>query len=116
VDASTGRFAVDPDRLGEALRRAARGAAAEQGQSAALAGLSAREREILGLLTEGLDNRAIAAHLHLSSHTVRTHVTNIMRKLGVGSRAEAARLALRAGSGGASVSVIRIEGPSLEER
>ncbi|MCV7408227.1 helix-turn-helix transcriptional regulator [Mycobacterium florentinum] len=60
--------------------------------------LSAREREILGCLARGLNDREIAEHLVLSPHTVHRHVANIRRKLGRTSRtaavAEAARLGL----------------------
>ena len=53
--------------------------------------LGNREREVLEELVTGLDNHAIAAKLHLSPHTVRTHTQNILAKLGVHSRLEAAR-------------------------
>ena len=62
---------------------------AEGGQSTA--GLSSREREVLRLLAEGLTDREIAQALTLSARTVETHVSNILRKLGVHRRAEAAR-------------------------
>ena len=109
-----GHFVVDPSRLGDALRRA--GDSSREPGRIDVSGLTAREREILGLLTKGLDNPAIAKRLHLSVHTVRTHVGNVLRKLHVRSRAEAARVALQAGSGGEHVPILRIEGPSLGER
>lgn len=56
-----------------------------------------REREVLSLLAEGLTNRQIAAKLVVSEHTVHRHVTNILRKLDVPSRAAAAAHAVRAG-------------------
>jgi LuxR family maltose regulon positive regulatory protein len=59
--------------------------------------LTAREREVLGLLTEGLTNREIARRLVVSEHTVHRHVTNILRKLDLHSRTAAAALALRSG-------------------
>ena len=114
ADAGDGRFVVNPMRLGAALRRAASGAPASE-VTADPIDLTLREREILALLSEGLDNDAIATRLHLSTHTVRTHVANILRKLGVRSRAEAARVALRAGAE-AEVSVMRIMGPPLGDR
>lgn len=114
ADAGAGRFVVNPMRLGAALRRAASGAPASE-VTADPIDLTLREREILALLSEGLDNDAIATRLHLSTHTVRTHVANILRKLGVRSRAEAARVALRAGAE-AEVSVMRIMGPPLGDR
>ena len=50
-------------------------------------GISARELEVLELLTEGLSNKEIAARLFVSSHTVKTHLSNLYEKLEV-SRAE----------------------------
>ncbi len=64
---------------------------------AALASLTRREREVLALVAEGLDSRAIANRLTLSLATVRNHVQNILRKLGVRSRLEAAVLYVRFG-------------------
>jgi DNA-binding NarL/FixJ family response regulator len=46
-----------------------------------LAGLSERERQVLGLLAEGMSNRAIAARLHVTERTVEAHVTRIFHKL-----------------------------------
>jgi DNA-binding CsgD family transcriptional regulator len=57
--------------------------------------LSEREREILGLLAEGLSGSEIAAQLVLSPETVRTHVRNAMTKLGASTRSQAVALALR---------------------
>jgi DNA-binding NarL/FixJ family response regulator len=59
-----------------------------------------REREVLALLARGLTNREIAAQLVVSEHTVHRHVTNILRKLRVPSRAAAAAHAVRAGIAG----------------
>jgi len=56
------------------------------------ASLGKREREVLADLVEGLDHQAIAARLHLSPHTTRTHTQNVFAKLGVHSRLDAARL------------------------
>jgi LuxR family maltose regulon positive regulatory protein len=63
-------------------------------------GLTPRERDVLRLLAEGLTNRQIAERLVLSEHTVHRHVTNILRKLGVPSRAAAAAHAVRSGVAG----------------
>src|SRR5215203_1735791 len=56
-------------------------------------GLSARELEVLRLLASGRTNRAIAAELVVSEHTVARHVQNIFRKLGVSSRTAATAFA-----------------------
>ncbi len=56
-----------------------------------LAPLSSRELEVLGHLADGLTDREIAAALVISPRTVETHVGNVLRKLGVRNRAEAAR-------------------------
>ena len=109
--AAEGRFVLDHDHLHATLKRASQARASQPG-SPRLAALTSREREILQLLARGLDNQAIAEQLHLSSHTARTHVGNILRKLGVHSRAEAARLALR-DEQGSDAHVLRIRGPDL---
>lgn len=57
------------------------------------AGITRREAEVLELLAEGAPNSTIAKRLFLSPKTVEHHVSSILRKLDVGSRAEAARLA-----------------------
>ncbi len=59
--------------------------------------LSAREREVLALLTEQLTNPEIAARLGLSEKTVRNHVSNVLTKLQVTTRADAISTARRAG-------------------
>ena len=114
--AAAGRFVIRDDRLHEALRRASltRVSVTPDGEpSALLTQLTAREREVLALLARGLDNRAIATRLQLSAHTARTHVGNILRKLGVHSRADAARIALSEGRADADTHVLQIRGPEL---
>jgi DNA-binding NarL/FixJ family response regulator len=61
------------------------------------AALSEREREVLRCLGRGLTNAQIAAELFLSPHTVKIHVSNILQKLDLPNRTEAALFAVRAG-------------------
>jgi DNA-binding NarL/FixJ family response regulator len=63
----------------------------------AAGGLSARELQVLALVAAGNSNRAIAAELFLSEKTVERHVSNILTKLGVGSRTAAAAYAFEHG-------------------
>jgi len=57
--------------------------------------LTERERAVLALMVEGLNNTQIAARLTVSPSTVKSHVSSILSKLGVASRTEAVTLALR---------------------
>ena len=57
--------------------------------------ITTRELEILRLLTAGLTNKDIGERLHLSPETIKTHLGNIYRKLGVEGRAHAVAVALR---------------------
>lgn len=59
--------------------------------------LTGREREVLGLMAEGLSNKNIALRLEISEHTVKFHVNAILRKLGAQSRTEAVVRATRLG-------------------
>jgi len=59
--------------------------------------LTEREREVLALVAQGLSNQQIADSLVISERTARTHVSNILGKLGVASRTQAALLAIREG-------------------
>lgn len=59
--------------------------------------LTAREIEVLGMLAEGLGNKAIAKRLNISEHTVKFHVSSIFQKLGVSTRTEAVTLGARLG-------------------
>jgi LuxR family transcriptional regulator, maltose regulon positive regulatory protein len=77
--------------------RGARPALAAGVSEGPLGELSRRELEVLALVAEGLTNQQIAERLVLSEHTVHRHVTSILRKLRVPSRAAAASLAARHG-------------------
>jgi len=60
-------------------------------------GLTPREAEVLGLLAAGQTNREIGERLYVSEKTASVHVSNILRKLGVSSRVDAAAVAQRLG-------------------
>lgn len=87
----------DSRELSEAVRATAAGrryrdsrlSALEQPAAGSVSGLSEREKEILRLVGQGLTDKAIAATLQLSPHTVRSHVRNALRKLDVSTRAQA---------------------------
>jgi len=83
----------------EAVLRTLRGREATRGltREGPLAALSEREAEVLVLVADGLTNAEIAARLVVSEHTVHRHVTSILRKLGLPSRAAAASVAVRHG-------------------
>jgi DNA-binding CsgD family transcriptional regulator len=61
------------------------------------ASLTPREREVAALLAEGLSNGEVARRLFISSKTASVHVSNILAKLGMASRAEVAAWAVRVG-------------------
>jgi RNA polymerase sigma factor (sigma-70 family) len=104
------RSPIEPleDNLGEAAAASAPGVLgrrsgtetavwSDQLTDSALDRLSVREREILGLLAKGWSNRRIAEECFLSLNTVRTHVQNVLVKLGVNSKLEAVAFALEHG-------------------
>ncbi len=62
--------------------------------------LSPREREVLGLVARGLANKEVAAKLGLSEYTVRNHLRNVLEKLHLRNRVEAAAYAFQRGMGG----------------
>lgn len=75
-----------------ALRDAARGASEDP-----LTRLTAREREVLRRIAEGLSNKEIASALHIGVRTVETHRANLLRKLAMRSTAELTRFAIEQG-------------------
>ncbi len=83
----------DADEAAALLRRL--GAKVARAGPRGFGTLTRREREILGLLGEGLSNPAIAERLYLSRRTVEHHVANVLSKLGLSGRAEAAAYAVR---------------------
>jgi DNA-binding CsgD family transcriptional regulator len=89
------------------------GASAEAPAPADPFGLTAREREILALLAEGYTNRRLAESLFISESTAGVHVSNILGKLGVSSRTEAATLAVRLGLDTAAPPDTRPDDPQI---
>lgn len=73
----------------------------QQGPQAAyrdiVAGLTPREKEVLRMLGQGLSNRELGQHLIISEKTAKTHVANLLRRLGVKDRVAAALFAVKAG-------------------
>ena len=90
------RTAIDAGMAARAAETAAR-LQSDQFWPGARQGLTQRESEILSLVVTGLSNRGIAAKLVIGDETVKTHLSSIYRKLGVGDRTSAAALALREG-------------------
>ncbi|WP_214103314.1 response regulator [Acrocarpospora catenulata] len=105
---------VDPPALAQAIRAVHGGQVllAPEAADAMLAGpaadrrpdppptpvlLTEREREVLGLIAGGRSNREIARELHVAEKTVKTHVSNVLMKLGVQDRTQAALYAVRHG-------------------
>ncbi len=89
--AAAGEAVISPELLARLLPRLQR--SRQSGRS----DLTEREREVLGLLAEGLSNAAIAKQLTVSVHTVRNHIANLSAKLGAHSKLEALSIAVRDG-------------------
>jgi DNA-binding NarL/FixJ family response regulator len=91
--AHIGELTMTRSMAGRLVRRLLEtGRHAPQGESGAVtASLSAREREVLRLLAQGLTDREIAESLTISPRTVESHVSSTLHKLGARNRAEAAR-------------------------
>jgi DNA-binding NarL/FixJ family response regulator len=99
--AAAGLVVLAPEQIAAVGRVRARGARREFGPRrlpAQHAVLTPREHEILGMLAEGLPNKAIAARLGISDHTVKTHIEAVFEKLGASTRAEAVARAVRSGT------------------
>lgn len=97
---------VDADQVADAVRAASRGESPLDPRAATtvlraraepdgVSALSAREREVLGLLVEGLPNKLIARRLEISEKTVKAHLTSVFRAIGVTDRTQAALWAER---------------------
>ena len=100
---------VHPTELAEAVRKASRGEALlapsvaarlmqeVSGERPPAAGLTERELEVLRLIARGMSNKLIARELVVSEKTVKTHVSNILAKLHLADRTQAALYAVREG-------------------
>jgi DNA-binding NarL/FixJ family response regulator len=99
--AAAGEVYLDPAVAGIVAHRMRAGSQANGGRagdgSAAIAALTVRERDVLARVARGLPNRQIAADLGITERTARTHVSNILAKLGLASRTQAALLAVQHG-------------------
>ncbi len=93
------RFAASPSSPGPAIAtpRAAADGAAEAAATAELALLTERERDVLRLLADARSNAEIATELYIGEATVKTHVSNVLQKLGVRDRVAAVVYAHRHG-------------------
>lgn len=95
--AAAGEIAVPAGLLLGLLNRAGREPKAQRRAAIQSPSLTQRELEILRLLATGASGEQIAARLTIAPLTVRTHIRNLMQKMGVRSRLEAVTLALRTG-------------------
>ena len=96
VAAAAGLVVLHADAMHPAAVAAAR-AAPEPGPNGLPPPLTPREIEVLGMLAEGLANKAIAPRLGISEHTVKAHVAAIFAKLHATTRAEAVAIGVRQG-------------------
>jgi Response regulator containing a CheY-like receiver domain and an HTH DNA-binding domain len=96
--AADGEVLIDPQTLARLLPQVAREREQQRDALMLLEDLTEREKEILGLLAQGMRNDAIAAQLYISPQTVQTHVRNILGKLRVHSKLEAVAFAVRHGA------------------
>jgi DNA-binding NarL/FixJ family response regulator len=92
-----GEELLSPAEVLEMLRLVSRERQENQEASQTIERLTSREREILGALAEGLESREIAEKMNITVETERTHMVNILHKLGVHSRLQALLFAVRHG-------------------
>jgi len=92
-----GEILIPPKMMGGLLARLIRRKREQDEATRRLSRLTRREQEVLRFLAEGADNDGIAQGLVISPQTARTHVQNVLSKLGVHSRLEAAAFVRRSG-------------------
>jgi DNA-binding NarL/FixJ family response regulator len=99
--AAAGEMHLDPAIAGIVARRMRDGVrgdgAGGNGEPDGIGSLTARERDVLARVARGLPNRQIADDLGITERTARTHVSNILAKLGLASRTQAALFAVQHG-------------------
>jgi len=91
---AAGRSLLDPSVTARVVERLRTGSEEDE----LLARLSPQERNILRLIADGLTNRQIAEHVHLAEKTVKNYVSNLLSKLGMERRTQAAVYAARLGA------------------
>jgi len=95
--AAIGESLVSPAIAGKVLQQVRATAASPDAAETIRAELSEREIEVLKLIASGNDNAMIAAELHISPKTVKNHISNILMKLQIQNRIQAAVYAVRSG-------------------
>jgi len=95
--AAVGESLVSPAIAGKVLQQVRATAASPEAAETLRAELSQRELDVLKLIASGKDNAMIAAELHISPKTVKNHISNILMKLQIENRIQAAVYAVRSG-------------------
>ena len=95
--AAVGEALVSPAIAGKVLQQVRATAVSPEIESAVRTELSQRELDVLKLIANGSDNAMIAAQLHISPKTVKNHISNILMKLQIENRIQAAVYAVRSG-------------------
>ena len=97
ASAAVGESLISPHIAAKVLQRVRSTAADAEGAETIRAELSDREIEVLKLIANGKDNAMIAGELHISPKTVKNHISNILMKLQIENRIQAAVYAVRSG-------------------
>ena len=95
--ASIGESLISPTIAGKVLERVRAASTSPEAAETIRTELSEREIEVLKLIANGKDNAVIAAELHISPKTVKNHISNILMKLQIDNRIQAAVYAVRSG-------------------
>jgi DNA-binding NarL/FixJ family response regulator len=95
--AAVGESLVSPAIAGKVLQQVRATSVSPEAAAAVRAELSQRELDVLKLISSGKDNAMIAAELHISPKTVKNHISNILMKLQIENRIQAAVYAVRSG-------------------